>query len=201
MLRPARPDIDDAVIFAALTEAAAAGLFSRLLGNAAPRVLAAVFREPGHNLSYDRTIVGELDGEIAGMASHHSAPDYRAGARLAVRLMTRSAGWRAFRMAIAVLPVRRTLAFMDKIADGDHYLQMVAVRPDYRGKGVGTALINAVTEHAAASGARRLVLDVETENAGAQALYGRLGFVVTETSRRASRLMGGVRVNRMARAL
>jgi len=50
------------------------------------------------------------------------------------------------------------------------------VAPEARGLGVGNALVNAVIEHARASGAARLVLDVADENRHAIALYASQGF-------------------------
>lgn len=54
----------------------------------------------------------------------------------------------------------------------------LAVAPDWRGKGVGTALMRAAEDWARARGAERMVLDLDVHNAGAQRLYERLGYEV-----------------------
>ena len=201
VLRAARPTDAEAALFAELTDAAARGMFAYLLGRDAPRILAAIYKVPGHTLSFERVVVAESDGAVAGMASDYSAEDYRAGGRIGVRLMTREAGWRALRLGIAYVPVRRPLGFTEQIDDGDQYLQMVAVLPAFRGRGVGTALIEAAAERARSEGASRLVLDVEAENSGALALYRRLGFEITATSRRGSWPMRHIQIHRMGRTL
>lgn len=62
----------------------------------------------------------------------------------------------------------------------------LAVAPDWRGAGVGAALIEALVVEATMRGYRELRLDVVGENLRARALYERMGFAVTR--RRDSRL-------------
>ena len=54
----------------------------------------------------------------------------------------------------------------------------LAVAPDWRGRGVGSALMRAAEDWARAHGAERMVLDLDVHNAGAQRLYERLGYEV-----------------------
>lgn len=54
----------------------------------------------------------------------------------------------------------------------------LAVLPEYRGRGIGTALLAAAIELARAHGATTLSLSVETGNDRARRLYDRAGFVV-----------------------
>lgn len=54
----------------------------------------------------------------------------------------------------------------------------LAVHPDWQGKGVGSALIDALAAEARARGYDRLRLDVADHNIRARALYERLGFGV-----------------------
>jgi GNAT superfamily N-acetyltransferase len=58
----------------------------------------------------------------------------------------------------------------------DAGLRMLAVAPAYRGRGVGTALVQACVDRARAEGRRRLWLHTTEEMAGAQRIYARLGF-------------------------
>lgn len=58
---------------------------------------------------------------------------------------------------------------------GSPYLATIAVAPDYRGRGVGTRLIQQV-EDTCRRGARHLFLCVSSFNPRAKALYERLGF-------------------------
>jgi len=55
-------------------------------------------------------------------------------------------------------------------------LNHLEVAGDWRGRGVGTALVRAVEQAAARRGHQRLLLGVAPENARAKGLYGRLGY-------------------------
>jgi ribosomal protein S18 acetylase RimI-like enzyme len=52
----------------------------------------------------------------------------------------------------------------------------VATAPEARRRGVASAVVHALTRWAAAHGARRVYLQVESDNAAAHALYARTGF-------------------------
>ena len=54
----------------------------------------------------------------------------------------------------------------------------IAVAPEWRGKGVGTALLRAAEDWARAHGAERMILDLDVNNTDAQRLYEREGYVV-----------------------
>lgn len=58
------------------------------------------------------------------------------------------------------------------------HINNVAVRPAYRGHGIGTAIIERVLREARRLGARRATLEVRASNTGALRLYERLGFRV-----------------------
>ncbi|MBE3598704.1 MAG: ribosomal protein S18-alanine N-acetyltransferase [Limnochordaceae bacterium] len=61
------------------------------------------------------------------------------------------------------------------VADEGH-ITNVAVHPEYRSRGVGRKLMEAITELARRKGARRLTLEVRKSNLRAQRLYESLGF-------------------------
>ncbi len=67
------------------------------------------------------------------------------------------------------------------VVDEGHILD-VAVRDDYRGKGVGRLLVERVLVDCCSAGAEFVSLEVRTSNCAAIALYARMGFV--ETGRR-----------------
>lgn len=63
------------------------------------------------------------------------------------------------------------------IADEAH-ISTLAVRPDLRGQGIGTALLRAALARAQAFGAESITLEVRPSNAEAVRLYERFGFSV-----------------------
>ena len=148
-LRPASRDQTDAKALADTLEEASEGLFSVLLGREARRILADVAMVGGHDLSLDHATVAEVDGEIAGVLQGTHAREIGRGER---ELM-RAAGWRGLRAGVIGLLGRRVFNAMSTHGPDDWYLQAVAVLPAWRGKGIGTRLIEAAFEQARDSGA------------------------------------------------
>jgi [ribosomal protein S18]-alanine N-acetyltransferase len=63
------------------------------------------------------------------------------------------------------------------------HINNLAVSPDARGAGAGTALLEAVLREGARLGARRATLEVRRSNDAARRLYERLGFAVAGVRR------------------
>jgi ribosomal-protein-alanine N-acetyltransferase len=63
------------------------------------------------------------------------------------------------------------------------HINNLAVRPRFRGHGIGTALLHHVLAEARLLGARRATLEVRASNAAARRLYERLGFYAAGTRR------------------
>ncbi len=63
------------------------------------------------------------------------------------------------------------------------HINNVAVRPQFRAQGIGTALMRHVLAEARRLGARRATLEVRSSNTDARRLYERLGFYVAATRR------------------
>ena len=63
------------------------------------------------------------------------------------------------------------------------HINNVAMRPQFRQQGIGTALLQHVLAQARTLGARRATLEVRASNQGARRLYERLGFYVAGTRR------------------
>lgn len=61
------------------------------------------------------------------------------------------------------------------------HINNLAVRANYQGKGLGTALLQYVLQAGASRGAERATLEVRRSNAPARRLYERLGFAVAAT--------------------
>ncbi|MGB1235817.1 MAG: GNAT family N-acetyltransferase [Planktomarina sp.] len=83
--------------------------------------------------------------------------------------------WRGAMLDLLERPLARDQLLMDGIF----------VTADARGRGVGTALLNAVKTHARDLGKRQVRLDVIAENPRAKALYLREGFYEIKTTRSA----------------
>lgn len=188
-LRPAAPA--DAAFIAWGFDEAAGGLFKAMLGRRSQTILAAVVAEPGHQFSYQHVTLAAEGREPRGFCA-----GWPAGTPSADAALMRTAGWRVARLAAVALFAWPVLAAMGRHAPGEWYLQALAVTPPARGAGVGRRLVADALGRAAKAGCASLALDVDVANAGARALYERLGLRVVSTSRPAL-LLGGVRTHRM----
>ena len=81
-------------------------------------------------------------------------------------------------MRVVLILFAPLMRIIDSIADGDFYLQAIAVDKELRGDGVGSVLMDSFEERARASGSTRLSLDVSAKNEGARRFYERRGMTV-----------------------
>ena len=150
-----------------------------MLGRGCSEVIAQAFLQSGHDLSYQHVIFAERGDRLVGMASGYSAEQHRRSSEQPLR---EAAGYRAIRMAVVGLLCWPLLRFLDTLAEGDFYLQAIAVDRAFRGQGIGSVLIDAVEERARGCGSARFTLDVSTTNNPARKLYENRGMSVTSTS-------------------
>jgi ribosomal protein S18 acetylase RimI-like enzyme len=197
ILRPARPEFEEGIVFAQYLDAAADGLFRLMIGKAVDRVVATAFLEPGNDLSYEHVVFAEEDTTIIGMVSSYSSQEHRQSTEDA---LIQAAGWRAVRMGVVNALAAGIFRFLGTIPDDDFYLQAVAVAPGNRGSGVGSALIRHAEQRGRGAGCIRIALDVAVDNDGAQRLYERLGFAKEATSPR-SAFLPGSQIHRMVKVL
>ena len=73
--------------------------------------------------------------------------------------------------------IERTQTIVDETSAGEYYLDSVGVLPQYRGLGVGRALVSALCDKAFNEGHQRVGLIVDVENPDAERIYASLGFV------------------------
>lgn len=69
-------------------------------------------------------------------------------------------------MWIVLILFAPLIRVIDSVADGDFYLQAIAVDEDLRGAGVGATLMDHFEEQALMSGSKRLCLDVSLKMKG-----------------------------------
>ena len=196
-MRPARPDREDGERFARYFEIASEGLLRWMMGRRHAEIVAQAFQEPGHDFSYEYVWFAEIDGEVAGMLNGYSAADH---ARSKGAPFYRAAGVRTLRLLGTWVVARRLLEFMDRVPEGDWYLQALAVDEGYRGKGIGSQLIDYAEQTALSLGSVRLALDVTVDNDGAKSLYERHGMSVEATSPTVA-LAPATAVHRMVKTL
>lgn len=110
---------------------------------------------------YSNWQIAEADGRIlGGLNTYKIADPYDAGD------------------LSGVPEVLHSIIELEALAAGAHFIQVASVFPEFRGKGVGAALLAKAEAIARAAGSTRLALLVESFNDGALRLYLRSGFVV-----------------------
>jgi len=175
VLRAANPTFDEGLVCARYLDEAAEGFFRFWLGRRAVHIIATAFAQPDHDLSYQNVTFAERDNVIVGMVLGYTAEQHRRSSREPLK---RAAGRSNLQMRIVGMLFAPIMRIIDSIADGDFYLQAIAVDRELRGEGVGSTLIDSVEDRAVASRSARLVLDVSAKNEGARRLYERRGMTV-----------------------
>jgi len=175
VLRAANPTFDEGLACARYLDEAAEGFFRFWLGRRAAHIIAAAFAQPDHDLSYQNVTFAERDNVIVGMALGYTAEQHRRSSREPLK---RAAGRSNLRMRIVRVLFAPIMRIIDSIADGDFYVQAIAVDTELRGDGVGSVLMDSSEERARASGSTRLSLDVSAKNRGARRFYEHRGMNV-----------------------
>jgi ribosomal protein S18 acetylase RimI-like enzyme len=172
-LRAANPLYEEGVVFARYL-GEIVPFYRVMLGRRVVQTLAEAFTQPDHDLSYRNTIFAEREGAIVGMISGHATERHRRSVGPPMREVL---GGRALRMRIMARWMARQQWFLGTYAERDFYVQGVAVDEELRGRGIGSALMDAMEQRARAGGSRRLILNVGAKNDGALRFYRRRGFI------------------------
>jgi ribosomal protein S18 acetylase RimI-like enzyme len=174
LLRPARPESGEGLLFARYLDEAAEGFFAFMLGPNSESITASAFMEPGHALSYENVMFAEREGVVVGMSLAYTGVQHRGFSNEPLK---RAAGRSALRMKLVRILLAPLWRILDTVPEGDFYLQGIAVEPELRGAGVGSLLMDDVEVRGRAAGSTRLSLDVGAKNKGARKLYGRRGMI------------------------
>ena len=126
-----------------------------------PVFLALAERE-ATQYSYRNTLVGEVNGEVAGALVGYDG---------ALLQKLREPIYPLLEQHLGSIP-----HIEDETEAGEFYLDSLGILPQYRGLGVGSALITAYVDRAFAEGHARVGLIVDYDNPKAEKLYTSLGF-------------------------
>ena len=125
-------------------------------------VLTEIARREATQYSWQYALIAEVDGMVAGAIVGYD------GAEL---YPLREGTFATLRDCIG-----RTPTIVDETSEGEYYLDSVGVLPQFRGLGVGRALVSAFCDKVFAMGHNRVGLIVDYENPDAEKLYTSLGF-------------------------
>jgi ribosomal protein S18 acetylase RimI-like enzyme len=187
IIRPARPQ--DAEYLAPLVYSSGPAAFDYVFKHNtrvdAIAFLTRALQTPGGEFGYDCHWTVELGGEVVGAGAGFTGEKPAAFMISALRRILGTYGlftgagviFRGLRMESMVRPPK----------GAEYCVAHLGIRPDLRGNGLGERLIRHLLDRARSENRPVAVLDVSVENPRAQALYERLGFIVT--AERPSRLV------------
>jgi ribosomal protein S18 acetylase RimI-like enzyme len=174
ILRSANPTFDEGLVFACYLDQAFEGLFCLMLGPRAEDIVATAYTQPDHDFSYQNTIFADCDKTVVGMATGYTIAQHH---RWSNQPLKQVASNHIFeKVGVTLLCLR--LRFLGAYADGDFYLQAIATKEEFRGRGIGSALLDSIEDRARADGATRLVLDASARNKSALSFYERHGMTI-----------------------
>lgn len=186
-IRPARPDDADALVpFLIMGESE---FIEVILDTTDPALLRArlaehILHPTPNRYSWGLALVAEADGVPIGSVFSYPADDQPALDTLLLASF-RARGWKIDKC-------------FQEGAPGTWYISSLAVHPERRGQGVGSALVRASEAQGAARGYACASLLASQGKPRAQALYERLGYTVREPVRIAevtySRMVKDLRV-------
>ena len=126
------------------------------------------------SLMKDYAITAFDKDRLIGIAGYHTPSGSLTGGMTASRI---------FKLLGIVNGIRACLimSFYDrKPSTGELIMDGIAVHPDYRGRGIGTELLNRIVSYASENGYMSVRLDVIDTNSEARKLYERFGFRVVK---------------------
>jgi len=142
----------------------------------AKAILEKIFVVPGHRLSYEEMVLAVVQGRVVGGLVAYSAKRLPKLDRRTDRLILRQY---RFRGKLAMIIRAWPMIFMKDAKRRDYIIGNLAVRPQYRGRGIGKQLLIHAEKLAKEAGLRRLALRVAIENKTAKKVYEDFGFKTT----------------------
>lgn len=119
-------------------------------------------RRKNTQYSYCNALIGEVDGTVAGAIMGYDGALLHKLRRPIYPLLEKHLG--------AIPHIE------DETEAGEFYLDSLGVRPEFRGMGIGEALLNALCDKAFAEGYKQAGLLVDFDNPNAERLYTSIGF-------------------------
>lgn len=171
----------------------------------AREVLEGLFMRKNNRFSYQFACVAEISDQVAGghvvglLLSYPGEILMRLAFPMAGHLLSIYGLPRMFRFLQHALP----LAGIEEAKRDEYFIHIVAVLPEFQGRGVGTRLLSYAEDMARAGGLNKCSLNVEIGNTRARGLYERLGYRVAKTVRvrRLSQCTGCEGFHRMVKIL
>jgi len=176
-IRKALPN--DARYFADLVLESAPSFFQMLYGSKVNAILKSLFVKPGNLFSFQHVYFAEIDAKIVGMILGYDWISKKQEDWTTGFLLLKYMKINFIKKLPSLLKAMNTTGW---VCEEEYYISNIAVFPEYRGTGIGTALITKIEQYAMRKGLKKIALDVEVENSDGVRLYQRLGYRITKES-------------------
>ncbi len=200
-----RPAEERDVIWGAdLMFSAGSGLFNYVFASTPEKsldILRQAFKEPGHAFSYEFAQIVEVDDGVAGIVLSYPGHVKRRAEENIQGIMAK------------ILPLQRVPRILVNLADLSrikqdvkaemYFILSLCIAPEYRDRGLGTALLNDTELTAKESGCSSMALDIAYTNTRARRLFDRQGYHITcsKTSQRFGSMTEAGGLHRMEKPL
>lgn len=164
MIRKATPV--DADFAAELIYEAIGDVAHTLTGTTDPheaiRIMSQFFAQSGNRLSYENAVIAMDEDKPMGLALFYHGSQTEKLDRPFVEHVERVTG--------------KAPHLVKEARDDEFYLDTVVVRGEYRGKGIGTVLLEAFEKESVRRGHEKMAMLVDEENQRARKLYESIGY-------------------------
>jgi len=172
IIREAKPDLEEGLVFAQLFDEASEGFFKSMLGKKTYEIIADAFVKSNNEYSFENVTMIEYKSKIVGMVSGYTYTEKQGYKKNILSQFPKGAKLRIMMFSVA----GRILShFLGPRGKEDYYLQAIAVSIQMRGKGLGQRLMKHSGEIAIKKGSKTLSLDVSSKNEKAINSYNKFG--------------------------
>ena len=145
------------------------------------KLIEMLFQKPANSFSHECYWLYEEDERIKGAAVVFPGKDEALLENNIGRYSKEMLKIAGYKRCISMMLRSRTFHKFAPCAEADEfYIQSLAVFPEFRGQGIGSALLNHIIAHAKDNSYKKVSLIAESDNEHAIMIYKKLGFVITE---------------------
>ncbi len=175
IIREAKPDFEEGLVFAQFYDEASEGFFKKMLGIKTHEIIADAFVKSNNEYSFENAMMIEYKSKIVGMVSGYTYPEKEGFKK---NILSQFPGGAKIRIMMFSVVGNVLSRFLGPRGREDYYLQSIAVSSQMRGKGLGQRLMKHSSEIANKKGSKTLSLDVSSKNENAINSYKKFGMEV-----------------------
>ena len=175
VIRKAKPDLKEGLLFAQLFDEASEGFFKSMLGTKTHEIIADAFIKSNNEYSFENVMMIEYKSKIVGMVSGYTSAEKEGFKKNILSQFPKGAKLRIMMFSVVGNVLSR---FLGPRGKDDYYLQSIAVNSQMRGKGLGQRLMKHSGEIAIKKGSKTLSLDVSGKNENAINSYKKFGMEI-----------------------